>query len=215
MTSPTIAELVIADEPSVWRSAGFDIDDEILLAGSVPVRLAGPRAGKRIARWALRDLAADDLDGLPTERSDAPAPDPPGGLHPNGVARFDHIVAFSPSLDRTDRVLQAAGLDFRRRREGPTPAGAVRQSFFRLGEVILEVVEHPPGVPAAEDQDAPSRFWGLAFVVEDLDATARYLGPLLGDPRPAVQEGRRIATLKREAGLTVPVAFITPPPSSG
>ena len=208
MTAPTIAELVIADEPSVWRSAGFDIDDDTLLAGTVPVRLAGPAAGKRIARWALRDLAADDLDGLPTERSDAPPPDSPGGVHPNGVVRFDHIVAFSPSLDRTDRVLEAAGLDFRRRREGPTPAGALRQSFFRLGEVILEVVEHPPGVAAAGDPEAPARFWGLAFVVEDLAATARYLGPLVGDVRPAIQAGREIATLKRDAGLTVPVAFI-------
>jgi hypothetical protein len=215
VTNPTIAELVIADDPSVWRSAGFDIDDETLLAGSVPVRLAGPAAGKRIAGWALRDLESDDLDGLPTTRSDAPPPDSPGGVHPNGVARFDHIVAFSPSLDRTDRALEAAGLDFRRRREGPTPAGAVRQSFFRLGEVILEVVEHPAGTPAAAEPDAPARFWGLAFVVEDLDATARYLGPLLGDPRPAVQPGRSIATLKREAGLTVPVAFITPVPESG
>ena len=109
-------------------------------------------------------------------------------------------------------ILQRAGLDFRRRREGPTPAGAVRQAFFRLGEVILEVVEHPPGTPAAGDPAAPARFWGLAFVVEDLDATARYLGPLLREPRAAVQPGRRIATLKRDAGLTVPVAFITVAP---
>ncbi len=209
MTSPTIAELLVADEPAAWRAAGFDIDGEVLRAGTVPIRLAGNAAGKRIAGWALRDLASDDLDGLPTTRSQA-EPGEPGGRHPNGVLRLDHVVAFSPSLDRTDPVLEAAGLDFRRRREGPTPAGAVRQSFFRLGELILEVVEHPPGSPAAGQADAPVRFWGLAFIVDEIDATAAYLGPLLGDVRPAVQEGRRIATLKREAGLTVPIAFITP-----
>jgi hypothetical protein len=208
MSSPTIAELVIADEPTAWQSAGFSVHDDVLQAGTVPVRLAGNAAGKGIVRWTLRDAGSTDLDGLPTERSDAPAPAQAAGVHPNGVVRFDHIVGFSPSLDRTDAALKAAGLDFRRRREGPTPAGAVRQSFFRLGEVILEVVEHPPGVPAAADPDAPARFWGVAFVVEDLAATAAHLGPLLGDVRPAIQEGREIATLKRGTGLTVPVAFI-------
>jgi hypothetical protein len=205
---PTIAEVAVADEPAAWRSAGFAVDDDVVRVGTVPLRLAGNGAGKRIAGWSLRDLVSDDLDGLPTERSDVPAAEP-AGAHPNGVERLDHLVAFSPSLDRTEPLLEAAGLDFRRRREGPTPAGAVRQAFFRLGEVILEVVEHPPGTPAASDLAAPTRFWGLAFVVADLDQTAAYLGPLLGDVRPAVQEGRRIATLKREAGLTVPVAFMT------
>ena len=37
-------------------------------------------------------------------------------------------------LDRSVRALQAAGLDLRRVREQPTPAGAPRQAFFRLGE---------------------------------------------------------------------------------
>lgn len=95
-------------------------------------------------------------------------------------------------------------------REGPTAAGAERQAFFRLGGAILEVVEHPPGTPAAEDTDAPSRFWGLAFLVSDLDASAAHLGALLGEPRDAIQPGRRIATVLREAGLGLPVAFLAP-----
>jgi hypothetical protein len=33
---------------------------------------------------------------------------------------------------------------------------------------------------------------------------------LLGDIRDAVQPGRRIATVRREAGLGVPVALMTP-----
>jgi hypothetical protein len=40
--------------------------------------------------------------------------------------------------------------------------------------------------------------------------TARVLGDRLGEPRPAVQEGRTIATLKRDAGSSVPLAFMTP-----
>jgi hypothetical protein len=42
-----------------------------------------------------------------------------------------------------------------------------------------------------------------------MDATAAYLGDKLGEPRPAVQEGRTIATLRRDAGSTVPLAFMT------
>jgi len=33
---------------------------------------------------------------------------------------------------------------------------------------------------------------------------------LFGEPRAAVQEGRRIVTVSRSAGLTVPLAFLTP-----
>jgi hypothetical protein len=36
------------------------------------------------------------------------------------------------------------------------------------------------------------------------------LGDNVGETRPAVQPGRRIATLRRGAGLSVPVALMTP-----
>jgi hypothetical protein len=60
------------------------------------------------------------------------------------------------------------------------------------------------------DPDGPARLWGLAFTVEDLDRLAKEIGDDLAGPRDAVQEGRRIATLKRSAGLSVPLAFMTP-----
>jgi hypothetical protein len=47
-------------------------------------------------------------------------------------------------------------------------------------------------------------------VVEDLDACARVMGDHLGEPRAAVQEGRRIVSARRSAQLGAPVAFITP-----
>jgi hypothetical protein len=38
----------------------------------------------------------------------------------------------------------------------------------------------------------------------------------VGEPRPAVQPGRRITTVSREAGLSTRVAFIDPePPRDG
>jgi hypothetical protein len=53
--------------------------------------------------------------------------------------------------------------------------------------------------------------WGLALVVDDLDAACARLGKeLVGDLRDAVQPGRRIATLRPAAGIGIPVALMTP-----
>jgi hypothetical protein len=211
--SPTIAELTLSVEPEAWRRAGFRVEDAAARVGGLRLRLAGEGSGPRIS-WALRGIASCELDGPPTESSDEP-PATPVARHPNGVLRLDHVVAFSGNLERTVASLRAAGLDFRRLREGPTPAGSQRQAFFRLGETILEIAEHPPGVAAAQDLDAPSRFYGLAFLMDDMDAAAASLGEGLGEVRDAVQPGRRIATVKREAGLGLPVAFMTAEKRSG
>jgi hypothetical protein len=56
----------------------------------------------------------------------------------------------------------------------------------------------------------PARFYGIAFTVDDLDATAALLGDRLGRVKDAVQPGRRIATLRREAGAGIPLAFMSP-----
>ena len=204
----TVDELVVADPPELWDDLGFRVDDDACTIGTVRVRLDS-RAGKRIAGWSLRGLESDDLDGLATTASSGPAHDP-AEPHPNGVVAIDHVVAFSPDLDRTIARLEAAGLDLRRIREEPTPAGAPRQAFFRLGELILECVQLPDGPDL--DRSRGARLWGLALRTADMDATAAFLGDRLGEPRPAVQEGRRIATLRRDAGSTVPLAFMTPPP---
>jgi hypothetical protein len=201
----TVDELLVADPPELWEDLGFRVEDDACEIGTVRVRLDS-RAGKRIASWSLRDAQSDDLDGLVTRSSDAPVREP-AQAHPNGVVRVDHVVAFSPDLDRTTASLEAAGLDLRRVREEPTPAGAPRQAFFRLGEVILEVAQIPESPEL--DRTRNARLWGLALIVADMDATAAYLGDKLGEPRPAVQEGRTIATLRRDAGSTLPLAFMT------
>jgi hypothetical protein len=128
------------------------------------------------------------------------------------VSALDHVVAITPDLDRTVAALRAAGLDLRRIREEPTPAGAPKQAFFRLGEAILEVVQEPPeAIQKGGGRERPAFFWGLALLAPDLEATASYLGDRVSEVRDAVQPGRRIATLRRSAGLALPVALITPP----
>jgi hypothetical protein len=209
--SPTIDELTVADAPAAWTAVGFAVEGDTCVVGDLRIRLAGSDAGGGFAGWSLRDVEATDLDGLPTERSERPSPEARPS-HPNGVTSLDHVVVITPALDRTIAVMEEAGLDLRRIREAPTPAGAPRQAFFRLGPTILEVVQEPPeAIERGGGPDRPAFFWGLAFTAPDLDATVAGLGDRVSDVRDAVQPGRRIATLRRSAGLALPVALITPP----
>jgi hypothetical protein len=211
--SPTIDELTIADPPGAWRDAGFEVEGDAFEIGSVRIRLAGADAGRGIVACTMRALAIQTPDGLPLARSTAPPRPERTRPHPNDARGLDHLVAFSSNLERTVSALEEAGLDLRRVRDEPTLGGAPRQAFFRLAEVILEIVERPPGSREQRDPDAPARFWGLAFLVEDLAHCAAYLGERLGEPRAAVQPGRRIATLRRDGGIGAAVAFMTPEPA--
>lgn len=206
----TLDELMVADAPERWETCGFQVRDGTCVLGDVRIQLASEEDGRGLTRWALRGADSLDLDGLPTTSSDRPPPAqaPP---HPNGVTALDHVVVISSDLDRTVAALIAAGLDLRRVREEPTPAGAPRQAFFRLGSVILEAVQEPPEATERHGGDRPAFFWGLAFSAPDLEQTAAFLGDRVSEIRDAVQPDRRIATLRRSAGLSVPVALITPP----
>jgi hypothetical protein len=208
--TPTVDELAVADAPDAWSSLGFAVDGETCVCGDVRIRPAGADAGKGLIGWSLREVESTELDGLPTARSDRQPP-AVAPVHPNGVSGLDHVVAISPDLDRTVAALQAAGLDLRRIREQPTPAGAPRQAFFRLGATILEVVQEPAEASERAGGDRPAFFWGLAFLAPDLEATVAGLGDRVSEVRAAVQPGRRIATLRRSAGLSLPVALMSPP----
>jgi hypothetical protein len=208
---PTVDEILIAAARDPWAAAGFRVDGDVCEVGTVRLRLQGG-PGRGITAWTVRDAASLELDGLETRPSQAPPAS--GGAHPNGTLAIDHLVVITPDLDRTCGVLQAAGLDLRRLREGEIPGGSRRQAFFRMGELILEVVEAPEGTKIAADRDGPARLWGISFLVTDLATPAAALGESLGEPRDAVQPGRRIATVATQAGLGPAVAFMTPGPGA-
>jgi hypothetical protein len=217
MPTVTIDQLTLADEPARWQALGFALVEDVCQISTVRLSFVAPAAAPAepassapgIVGWSLRDAASAQLDGLPTTLSDA-LPPAPAPAHPNGVLAIDHVVAASPQLDRSVAALQAAGLDLRRVREQPTPAGAPRQAFFRLGGEILELIQEPEQtIERAGGREHPARFWGLALVVEDLDRTVELLAPHVGDTRVAVQPGRRIATVRRSAGLAVPLALMS------
>jgi hypothetical protein len=207
----TLDELTVVDSPGAWEALGFEVEGGVCIVGDIRIRLASDRPGNGLAGWSLRGIPEDgELDGLETTSSERPPPPEAAPAHPNGVTGLDHVVAMSPDLGRTVAALEAAGLDLRRVREEPTPAGAPRQAFFRLGSVILEVVQEPPEAIERAGGDHPAFFWGLAMVASDLDATVASLGDRVSEARDAVQAGRRIATLRRSAGLALPVALMTP-----
>ena len=195
-----ISALQIADLPSAWAELGFTVSDGRSQIGTV-VHQLDPSSGRGVVGWTLAGVESDDLDGLPTSLGEVVDSAPP--THPNGTMSIDHVVAFSPDLERTIKTFEAAGLECRRLRD--TGAGRT-QAFFRLGEVILELVG--PNQPGP-DATGPTRFFGLAFTVADLDATAAFLGDRLHPAKDAVQKGRRIATLDKSAGSTVSIAFMS------
>ena len=84
-----------------------------------------------------------------------------------------------------------------------------RQTFFRLGEVILELIG--PNEPQGEGAAA---FFGLAYTVDDIDTLPAFYGEHLGRVKDAVQPGRRITTLRhKDFGLSVATAFMSPEPA--
>jgi hypothetical protein len=194
---PELEELVLGDRPEAWEALGFTTSGGVAVVGGIRIRLSGRGGG--ILGWGLRGLAADaDLDGLPHSVSSG-GPGRPPVAHPIGATEVDHLVALTPDLERTCGRLRAAGFDYRRTRDA---GSGFRQAFFVIGSCLLEL-----GGPA--EADAP-KLWGLTLVVEDLDAAAGLLGSRLGRIKEAVQRGRRIATVRPEAGLGIPLALMTP-----
>jgi hypothetical protein len=207
---PVLHELLVADDPAMWRSVGFDIDEGVCQIGSTTIRFVdngitsgGEASG--IVGWSFVGVDAHDIDGIwcaPTDGEFGQA-----GTHLNTSTLIDHVVVMTPDLARTNEALSSVGLDLRRVRDVPGTEPLRQQAFYRSGEVVIEVVgtAEPTGTH-------PASLWGLVTVVSDIDAAAAHLGNMLATPKDAVQPGRRIATVRKEAGLGVPLAFISPDP---
>lgn len=143
----------------------------------------------------------DTIDGIAlVSCADVAPATGPGRL---GAASVDHVVLMTDSLERTStEVERVTGQPLKRIREA---GGGVRQGFHRLGPggVIVEIVERA-------DVASPA-LWGFVLIVADLDAAVAGADGLIGEPRDAVQPGRRIATVRSAAELGVPVALLSPP----
>jgi hypothetical protein len=197
-----LTTVVVGDEPDGWATAGFTLHDDRVRISSTTI-VCDPSVGQGIAVVSINSLT-DTVDGLPIGLVDAPVT--PATEHHNRVTGFDHLVAVSPSIDRTADALIDAGLQRRRTRRFEMGGETRRQDFFRLGDVILELV----GIDGAKGA-GDAAFWGLALECDDLDLAASRLGQALGTVKDAVQPGRRIATVRtKELGISVPIALMSP-----
>lgn len=199
----TVAELQVASPVEPWERIGLTVVDGTARIGGITLRFTdGDAPG--VQGWTLAgapDPSVTSIDGLPTAHAPAPEAVEPAA-HPLGIASWDHLVVMTSSLDRTCGAIEAAtGAELKRIRE----AGAIRQGFHRLGELIIEVVE------TAQVSAPTASFWGFVWNVDDLHEACDRLGPdVIGLPKAAVQPGRFIATVRGGLGLGVPLALMTP-----
>jgi catechol 2,3-dioxygenase-like lactoylglutathione lyase family enzyme len=147
-------------------------------------------------------------DGPPPDLGLAEASSEPGSAADGWD--LDHIVLLVPDVEEAVDAIAAAGSPARLRievRGRPT-------AFFRVGPV-LEVIQSPVRAAA---------LYGAAMVTtEPLEIVVvrwRSMGHDVTDPRPAIQQGRRIFTVRAlEAGLAVmsPTGSVvgSPVPTSG
>jgi hypothetical protein len=204
----TVDAFDVADPAAAWKGAGFDVDpDGVCRVGGVRIRLVGRHRGTGIVGWSLGGLPPDlprtGLDGIPTSRSAADPATP--AVHANGTVSIDHVVLLSPDLERTVAALAGVGILPRRERDGALGGRPIRQIFFRLGAVIVEVVGSPETVG-----EGPATLWGITYAVADIDATAAFFGDRTAPVKDAVQPGRRITTLRhQDVGMSVRTAFIS------
>ena len=216
----TIADLWIEGSIDPWLNLGFAAQsDAFLCLPDLGLRfqsaLDNEGTSPRITGWTLLDPTNEEtsdekssdgemsIDGLRTRIvSRATCIDPT--TSPLNVLGVDHIVVMTGNLERTCEAISAVTRSpLKRIRDA---GGGVRQGFHRCGRVIIEVVQLPD-----IDAETSASIWGLVLNVRDLDQSIDWLGPdVISAARPALQAGRRIATIKREAGLGVALALMTP-----
>ncbi len=141
--NPVLVGLTVADDADAGRAGGFTVDGGgTCRIGAVSIALVGRAQDRGIRSWALTARPeTTDLDGVATTAA-TPAEDavPPGGVHENGAVLIEHVVMTTPDPERTIAALDAAGLVHRRTRLADGYAEPMRQDFFRVGEVILELI---------------------------------------------------------------------------
>ncbi len=195
-----LASILLPGDPEPWSALGFSPDGDGRLRFSNGALEFGDDVRGLAVDAPTGDTLPVEVEGIPIRRGSVLR----GSDHRNGAVELDHLVIMTPALDRTSAAItEALGLEQRRVRETPE----VRQAFHRFADhggtrgCIVEVVQDSRvGHPA---------IWGVVFIVDDLDAAVAAAPELISQPTPAVQPGRRIATVSRAAGLSTAVALMS------
>ncbi|MEK7410452.1 MAG: hypothetical protein AAB327_03570 [Actinomycetota bacterium] len=206
----TVAEFVIGGLADPWVAIGLHFSSDGRANVGNTWLHCDSRLPPGLHSWVLCDApqAVSSIDGLVTSYvDDVPAlkmgsANKASNSFQLAILGVDHVVVNTPDLQRTSDALAAAtGEPLKRVRDA---GNGVQQGFHRLGGVIVEIVSSPQMLAG------PASFWGLVFVVDDLDAVFNHVGPdVLSPPKSAVQPGRNIATFRSAAELGVPCALMT------
>ena len=199
--------------PSNWAALGFEVGGRRCQIGAVRLRFTGTQPGAGIvALVAARRCRARSSTGCRPAISTAPAAGACAGASQRRARDRPRRRGLAGSAIAASQTLQAAGLDLRRVREEPTPAGRAAPGVLppRARDPRAGPGARAASIERAGGPERPARFWGLALLVEDLDARrASCSRRTSARCAPAVQPGRRIATVRRSAGLAVPLALMS------
>jgi len=183
-----------AKASAALRSRSLDVTDPV--AGSGRDQISGT-----VREWNTFGIAAENLRGLSIlaiEHKSATELLPPakldGAQEKAAVNAADHIVVMTSDAEACKKIF-GEQLGIRLALDQSKPEWGVRQLFFRLGGVTLEIVEP---LDTAKKPKADS-FAGLAWRVPDMTSWRERLlgaGADVSDIRQGRKAGTQVATLK-------------------
>ena len=202
---PRLSQLMLPASSDAWEDLGFAIRDDCFTVGAIACT-----TGSAECCWGFDGCspAAPPIAGISTASQRVPSDERAAPTnHPNQAYKVDHVVVTTDDVARTRSELERFGLEARGERSVGKGVDRRSQLFFWTGDSLIELVG-PTTVRI--DSEYEARIWGVTFVVPDFRSVDSVAGELLGEVSAAVQPGREIVTVRREAALGLAVAFMTP-----
>ncbi len=168
-----------------------------------------------IREWRTIAMPKDEVRGLfmlgiqHLSPADAlpPAPLSEGVREAEAVSACDHVVVMTPDAEGC-RALFGDKLGIRLALDHTKPEWGVRQLFFRVGGLTIEVVEPLDKAKAPKAE----HFWGLAWKAENVGAVRDRLaaaGRDVSEVKPGRKEGTAVATIKPPTN-SIPTILVGP-----
>ncbi len=206
-----LISLKVSDDFNPWCAAGFNVVESNQGTSTTHIGEVLLRFQEEPLEQGIYAIGTKNLEGVFDGLTFFVDPGTEGrngeqSNHPNYVSRIDHLVVTTSDCDRTTQALETAGIEARRVRAFGKKESKMRQTFFWLGDVILELVG-----PDTKSGDEPATIWGLALISDQIEKTVEFYGEAATQLKPAVQPGRFITTVKtRNFGITDALAIMTP-----
>ena len=201
---PLLTKLLLPGKAADWETIGFALSGASFQVGQVTCAVGASGPGWGFNRGVQ---GSGGLCGIVTEQFAELPSSGRSSKQPNGTSKIDHVVVVSKAPSQTKTAFELFGLVGKGARL--VGAGDSQRSycFFWSGELLIELVG-----PAIEQHGASpeARIWGVTFVVDGFEPLRALGDAVVSGPRAAVQPGRQIATLARQQGIGIALAFISP-----